>query len=666
MEQNMMQQIDIFSPQESTSHVVSSKIDVKRMEFLASESVSWEELFDGFNDLKAITYSSGTNFIGRLLNLFDTAEIIFGCEAVMSYSIQEIMAFQSKLIDRLRSSPSYDAILKKIDRDKLHLYVVREKLSHEKLYLLSSNGGKKRVISGSANMSFNAFNGRQRENIWYADGDEIYNCYLSEFNILKESSSDNISHKALCTADDEENVDALPIAETTNVRTAIVIEPSMESKEDIQFVLDVDKRAKKIAPFCPKPDKTGKIIINPKNIQKLKRSIHDETVKQKDQHKEHPQLIIDVLNSTVTLNDENIDLNPAAKDIQNDVDLFLKYMNGYKSFHGETHDLQCRYFEFANWFFCSPFMATMRDMASRYDLNLLPYPVFGLLYGHSKAGKTTFLETLLKMMIGQKPKISAQEFTRGNIEYLKNTVKGAPIIVDDIVNTRFNQHAIETIKTDNFGIADHMVNYPAVVISANDDVKAVSPEVIRRTIICRVQAGLTNTEVMQSKIVRTIQKNIGTAFYREYLRRMLFIVQNLIETMKDDSVEVAPDILKESSEVICSIIKEHSDNTPEYIKQLSLDDYFNEKVTGKYAIKTIRTVWETNPNTFLINRKGNELKYNALTTLEADRLIKELPENLEARKSREFVIMKLDEAEKFFGIKFKKNLLQLLGHSIGE
>lgn len=328
--------------------------------------------------------------------------------------------------------------------------------------------------------------------------------------------------------------------------------------------------------------------------------------------------------------------------------------------------MQCRYFEFANWFFCSPFMATMRDMASRHDLNLLPYPVFGLLYGQSKAGKTTFLETLLKMMIGQKPKISAQQFTRGNIEYLKNTVKGAPIIVDDIVNTRFSQHAIETIKADNFGIADHMVNYPAVVISANDDVKAVLPEVIRRTIICRVQAGLTNTEVMQSNIVRTVQKNIGTAFYREYLKRMLLIVSKLIEAMKDDAVEAAPDILKESSEVICSIIKEHSDNTPEYIKQLSLDDYFNEKVTGKHAIKTIRTVWETRPSTFLINRKGNELKYNASTTLEADRLIKELPENLEARKSREFVTMKLDEAEKFFEIKFKKNLFQQLMRSTSE
>lgn len=92
----------------------------------------------------------------------------------------------------------------------------------------------------------------------------------------------------------------------------------------------------------------------------------------------------------------------------------------------------------------------------------LPYPVFGLIYGQSKAGKTSFLETLLKMMIGQKPKLSAQEFTRSKIDELKRIVQGAPIIVDDLTNQRFNQHAVETIKNDDFGVSDHLVNYPAV------------------------------------------------------------------------------------------------------------------------------------------------------------------------------------------------------------
>ena len=54
-------------------------------------------------------------------------------------------------------------------------------------------------------------------------------------------------------------------------------------------------------------------------------------------------------------------------------------MDGYKKFHGDHAGMQLRYYQ-----------------------NALPYPVFGLVYGQSKAGKTSFLETLLKMMIGQK------------------------------------------------------------------------------------------------------------------------------------------------------------------------------------------------------------------------------------------------------------------------
>lgn len=139
-----------------------------------------------------------------------------------------------------------------------------------------------------------------------------------------------------------------------------------------------------------------------------------------------------------------------------------------------------------------------------------------MLPGKSKAGKTSFLETLLKMMIGQKTKIAAPDFTRSNIDGLKRTVRGAPIIVDDLTQTRFNQHAVEMIKNDQFGVAESLIHYPAVVISANEDVRAVAQEIIRRTVLCHVQAGLKNTEIMKTSMVRRVQKNIGTAFYREY------------------------------------------------------------------------------------------------------------------------------------------------------
>ena len=636
---------------------VSKKIDVVKMDYIGAESVEWDELFSGFSDIKAITFSSGIGFIGKLLEMFKSSEIIFGCEGVMSYSLQEIVAFQNKLIERIKTSTkTTEKILNRIDAGDVHFYVARTQLSHEKIYLLSSIDGRKRVITGSANMSYNAFGGHQRENICYIDGDAAYDWDLGVFNSLKENSVDEISHKALVISDLEENIDELPISQTIKTNKALVVEPIKDNSDEVEFTLDVRNLATKLEPMLPKPEKrTGKLTIIPDTIIRIKKHIKDEIIKTKELRNEYPQLVIDVTKSSVTLNGDVLELSPAKDDIKNDVHLFLKYMDGYGRFHGDYIGMQYRYFEFANWFFCSPFMAVMRDMAARFDQNRLPYPVFGLVYGQSKAGKTSFLETLLKMMIGQKPKIAAAEFTRSSIEGLKRTVQGAPIIVDDMINTRFNQHAIETIKTDDFGIADHMVNYSAVVISANEDVKAVSPEVIRRTVICRVEAGLTNTEVMKSNVVRTVQKEIGTAFYREYLRRMLEIIPELIESMKSDETESAPDILKCSSEIIVSIIGEYAE-VPEYIRHLSLDDYFSEKVTGQYAMKTVRSAWKNSPKSFKVDKRNNELRYDAGATYEADRLIKELPETLEARKSREWVVMNLDEARDFFGISFKKSL----------
>lgn len=640
----------------SLTKTSSGKIDVVKMNYIGAETVEWQELFDGFSSLKAITYSSGINFIAKLTDMFMDSEIIFGCEAVMSYSLQEIMAFQNQLIERIRNAPNKakDKLLGMIDGGKVRLYVARAQLSHEKIYLLSSEDGRKRVVMGSANMSYNAFGGRQRENICYVDGDNAYDWYLDVFNSLKETSTDEISHKALEISDISDNLDELPFSQTVKTTRAIVLDPDKENNSEIEFIMDTRNLAEKLRPILPKPDKkTGKITVIPDMIVRIKKHIKDEVVKTKELRNEYPQLVVDVFNGTAVLNDEKLDLNPSPEDIRKDVDLFIKYMDGYSRFHGDYIGMQYRYFEFANWFFCSPFMAVMRDMAARFDQNRLPYPVFGLVYGQSKAGKTSFLETLLKMMIGQKPKIAAQEFTRSSIEGLKRTVQGAPIIVDDMVNTRFNQHAIETIKTDDFGIADHLMNYSAVVISANEDVKAVSPEVIRRTVICRVEAGLTNTEVMKSNVVRTVQKEIGTAFYREYLHRMLEIIPSLIESMKSDETESAPDILKYSSEVIVSIIGENT-NVPDYIRPLTLDNYFSEQVTGKYAIKTICSAWKTSKKSFAVDKRNNELRYNAGALYEAERLIKELPETLEARKSREWVIMNLEQANDFFGIKFRK------------
>ena len=659
-----MENLSLFNwesaEQEQMPQNNSGNLDVVKMEFLEAETLSWKELFSGFDTLHAITYSSGIGFVYQLLEMFQKAEIVFGCDEVISYSLQEIMAYQCKTIERLRESASKRKIdlVARIEKGTLRFFVARNVLTHEKIYLLSAEDGRKRVVMGSANMSFAAFGGKQRENISYIDGDKAYDWYWDCYCQLKEESTDEVAQESLLCADDAENLEQLPIARTIQVKKALVLQPVQEAKEEVRFVLDIKNLAAKFSTAVPKPDKKGKLMLSPEKMKTIRRQVVAGKTKEKELQSEYPQLEIFPDEGLVRLNDATLDLQPSHEEVAKDIGLFLKYMDGYEKFNGDKKGMQRRYFEFANWFFCSPFMACMRDMAVRYNQNLLPYPVFGLVYGQSKAGKTSFLETLLKMMIGQKTKISAPDFTRSSIEGLKRTVKGAPIIVDDLTNTRFNQHAIETIKNDDFGVADGLLHYPAVVISANEDVKAVAPEVIRRTVICRVQAGLTNTQVMQSSVVRTVQREIGTAFYREYLRRMLPIVNDLLEALKDDDSESAPDILARSSQVLLDLFAEYCEReVPDYVRLLSLEDYFSEKVTGSYAIKTIQDAWRTSRSSFEISEKNNELRYNAGATWEADRILKELPETLEPHKSRDWVVMDLDEAKKFFEIDFKKNWL---------
>lgn len=642
--------------QQCSFDLTNSELDIVRAEFLGVRTVSWEELFEGYDSLYAITYSSGIDFICKLLGKFNNAEIIFGCQDVMSYTLQEVMAYQVKTIERLREKASKSKLdlLSRIDGGSLRLLVARKQLSHEKIYLLRADDGRKRVIMGSANMSHAAFSGSQRENICYMDGDGAFDWYFGCFEQLRDSSSDDITSKAIAVADDAENMEEIPIAQTTVLQKALVIEP-LAADDAVRFTLDVKNLSGKFSPFMPKADKKGKILLTPETVKLTRRRLVDANIQEKELRNEYPQLTVDIENRAVTLNDRPLDLNPDKDCVAGDIEHFLEYMRGYEKFHGDIPLMQARYFEFANWFFTTPFLAQMRNMAVHYNQNLLPYPVFGLVYGQSKAGKTTFLETLLKMMIGQKTKIAAPEFTRTSIENLKRTVKGAPIIVDDLTQARFSQHAVETIKNDDFGVAERLPHYPAVVISANEDVKAVAPEVIRRTVICRVQAGLTNTELMKNNVVRRVQRNIGTAFYREYLRRMLEEVPLMLDKLKSDEDAEAPDILAVSSKTFCDIIREHHNDTmPSFVRELTLEDYFSEKVTGSHAIKAIRSAWDINKKAFTVDKKMGQLRYNAGQTWEADRIIKELPEDLEAHKSREWIIMDLDKAGDFFGINFKK------------
>ena len=175
----------------------AGSIRVTELQFIKGYTTTWRELFSGFDTIYAITFSSSIGFIGELIELFENAEIVFGCEEVMSYSLNEVMAFQTALMERLRGSKIKDKLIERINNKSLHMLVTQKETSHEKIYLLSAKDGRRRVITGSANMSYQGFSGKQRENISYIDGDDAYEWYKSIYDSLTEDCADDITEKTL-------------------------------------------------------------------------------------------------------------------------------------------------------------------------------------------------------------------------------------------------------------------------------------------------------------------------------------------------------------------------------------------------------------------------------------------------------------------------------------
>lgn len=141
IDENSFSLFDINEPEKEAG----TKLDVVKLGYISAEAMTWQELFKGYNELYAITFSSGINFVYALLDMFDKAEVIFGSEEVMSFSMQEIMAYQSKTLERIRetSGKARQKLLDRIEDGSVHLYVARKRLSHEKIYLLKADRWQK-------------------------------------------------------------------------------------------------------------------------------------------------------------------------------------------------------------------------------------------------------------------------------------------------------------------------------------------------------------------------------------------------------------------------------------------------------------------------------------------------------------------------------------------
>src|SRR5215210_8035024 len=139
------------------------KLGVVRARFVGHEQSSFEDLISGYSSMRVLTYSNSLSMISRTAALLDDLEIVFGREDIVGEA-EKLYWHQDELVRAMRDQiKSADPLREKIEAGNLRLFVVKDLVSHEKLFLLEAEGGKKRILTGSANFSERAFSGKQNE-----------------------------------------------------------------------------------------------------------------------------------------------------------------------------------------------------------------------------------------------------------------------------------------------------------------------------------------------------------------------------------------------------------------------------------------------------------------------------------------------------------------------
>lgn len=630
---------------------------------------NWEELFDGFDRLYAITFSSGIEFVNKVINKFSYAEVVFGCEKIIANDIAAIMSVQIDSVQRLAKSKSAGNLANRLDDGSLQLYVSRDTKSHEKIFILESADHKRvRVITGSANMSASAFCGIQRENIVCFDDEAAFSHYKVLFETFKETCSDNVSYKTVVSTMNQEdylkeNIKEVPVFQSIEKQKLIFLEQAQpEDEVEYEIVADVKKMQELVKPIMPKMAvQANRIVVAAEPMRVFTKRYTEVRRVAAEAVKQLPKLHIDYDAGTMTFNDENIDLNPNLSEVAKNIKSIQKFFSGMDYFYGDVEQAKKDYFKYMTWYLATPFMAYLRYFASRNNYDTKLFPMYGVIYGDSNGGKTTFIKFLVKLMCGETVKMNTTEdFTATRIDGLKRVCEGLPLNIDDLAKTQFQNHSERVIKNDEWGISDRLVNYPAVSITSNK-ITSLTKDLSKRAIICRIGAKIDNERgAKNSKRVNESMSELTTAFYGEYVRRMLVCIDEMTTEMRENAngKEYFPDIFHASSSVIADIFEACGVDLPDYVRILYYNDYMGDESIGRAAIEKIELAWQADPSKFRVDKKQNRLIYTYPQDgpwYELKYIADELPNSLEAEISGgNQLIMNYEQAQELFGIKFRR------------
>lgn len=180
-----------------------------------------------------------------------------------------------------------------------------------------------------------------------------------------------------------------------------------------------------------------------------------------------------------------------------------------------------------------------------------------------------------------------------------------PIFVDEIDGPYYGRLK-EKIKNSHHCELSQREEQPLFVFASNCVSDPEEPE-RKRMPFLRYSAGLkTDIDPLSyDGISKNMRAKVSNALYREYLRRMLKEVDELIDYMiksNDIADDYYPDMMAISSKTLRSIFTDFGYDIPDYARELNWNDDFSyhAKYISKDALEGIRKLWENEPQSFII------------------------------------------------------------------
>ena len=676
----------ITGGKDETCVTTSDVLKIFKSELVGVEYSNVEKLFSGFDSIKAITFSYDVDFMNYIMTFFKYGEIILGADFIVQKDgkLNDLFEVAANNYEAIQFVKKQKQLVTMLSNGDLSLKAANYVLDHRKIYLLKSDDGRTRVIKASANMSGRAWNGENIEHYEYDDTAYCYEEYEKDFETAWMMSND-IPYTMVAGKQSDDYIEGNPVikkVKETNKVTVVQAAPDSVDIEVTKFTINhkrVKEDYKTIFNGSGAQNKGGFIELKPTIIQKVELGLKKLNNKCKVnvyiKERAYPSLKFDWDNGKAFVNDNEIDLYPIKQEICKDIDEVMRVFHNFELFVDETGDLQSIHFKFMNFIFQSPFHAKLRCEMFIRDIGTMSLPMFALETSESaNSGKTFMTNFIIKMMTGETKLAGNNE--NAKLDFLREIrnggIEGFPYFVDEINGSSFMQ--ITKLIKDEFACEQTNRETMPIIIMAGNDLKEPDEKTRKRMVFFRVNGSLPST--IDQNGLRTasnaILNRVGTALYREYLRRMMKAVIDLVNYIDEEKPQETnemwyPDLVSISSRILLEIIRENGYDIPSYMRELEWNnDYYGANYIAENTIRSIQKEYEDNPDVFVIEKNTVKIEAGGADAVKKFKSWENtLPAEMKAKSSQRrdgscFISMNRKELEKRLGFKLKKRILPFL------